>query len=175
MKLSRNLSKNLISLEGGIAQSLNVDFNKINSYGIYGSNDFINSAIIASLYKEGDYDIFFVTNNPKKCKLLIEHLEQSFSVPSFYLSNEIFHGESDINNERKFSLSLLSFIQKHKHRRIKFIDSKNMFSSLRRNKDNQYKEFKKNSFAWGRNTLIEQLEDFDYRKKEFVEELEITP
>ena len=70
MKLSRNLSKNLISLEGGIAQSLNVDFNKNNSYGIYGSNDFINSAIIASLYKEGDYDIFFVTNNPKKCKLL---------------------------------------------------------------------------------------------------------
>ena len=171
MKLSRNLSKNLISLEGDIARSLNVDFSKNNSYGIYGSNDFINSAIIASLYKEGDYDIFFVTNNPKKCKLLIEHLEQSFSVPSFYLSNEIFHGESDINNERKFSLSLLSFIQKHKHRRIKFIDSKNMFSSLRRNKDNQYKEFKKNSFAWGRNTLIEQLEDFDYRKKEFVEEL----
>ena len=99
MKLSRNLSKNLISLEGGIAQSLNVDFNKNNSYGIYGSNDFINSAIIASLYKEGDYDIFFVTNNPKKCKLLIEHLEQSFSVPSFYLSNEIFHGVSDIINE----------------------------------------------------------------------------
>ena len=61
MKSSQNLSKNSTAFEKGMIKSLNIDLNKDTSYAIYGSNDFINSAIIADLYEKELEDIFFVT------------------------------------------------------------------------------------------------------------------
>ena len=171
MKSSQNLSKNSTAFEKGMIKSLNIDLNKDTSYAIYGSNDFINSAIIADLYEKELEDIFFVTDNPKRCQMLIEHLEQSFNIPSFYLENEIFHSEADSNNGRKFSLNLFSFLEQHQYRRIKFIDTKNLLQKFKRRRRMECKKIQRDASSFNRDGLISQLIEFDYREKEFIEEL----
>ena len=171
MKSSPNLSDKPHPIKDNIVESLSINLDKHDSYAIYGSNDFINSAILAQLHREYSEDIYFVTSNSKKCEILIEHIEQSFNVPTFYLQNEIFHSKFDMENNRSLFLNVISFVEKDNYRKIKFIDEDNLFFPFPKKDHIKSKILKKTDQSWGRDLLIEQLEDFGYKKKEFVEEL----
>ena len=170
MKSNLNLSDKLSPLKEDIVESLNINLDQHSPYSIYGSNDFINSAIIAELYNKYSEDIFFVTNTSKDCEILIEHLEESFGLSTFYLENELFHSESE-ESSRNLFLNILSFVERNEHKKIKFIDKENLFCSLPREDSIQYSILKKTDQECTRASLINQLENYGYTKKEFVEDL----
>ena len=170
MKSNPNLSGKPLPLKEDILKSLNINLDQHDSYSIYGSNDFINSTIIAQLYNKYSEDIFFVTNTSKDCEILIEHLKESFSLSTFYLKNELFHSESEESGRNLF-LNTLFFVEQNEHKKIKFIDKENLFYSILKEDDIQCTILKKTDQECTRASLISQLENYGYAKKEFVEGL----
>ena len=86
--------------------SMNLEDKK--AFSFYESNDFLISKIINQVALESSKDIFYITKDAKKCKLIIEYLEEVWEKKIFYLGSDILNSRNNDLNDRNRSLNILS-------------------------------------------------------------------
>ena len=88
--------------------SMNLEDKK--TFSFYESNDFLISKIINQVAIESAKDIFYVTKDTKKCKLIIEYLEEIWKKKIFYLGSDVLNSRNNDLNDRNRSLNILYFL-----------------------------------------------------------------
>ena len=81
--------------------SMNLEDKK--AFSFYESNDFLISKIINQVALESSKDIFYITKDTKKCKLIIEYLEEVWKKKIFYLGSDILNSRNNDLNHRNRS------------------------------------------------------------------------
>ena len=148
--------------------SMNLEDKKVFSF--YESNDFLISKIVNQASLQSPKDIFYITKDTKKCKLIVEYLEEVWNKRIFYLASDILNSQNNVLNDRSRSLNILYFLQKNNNK-IKFIERENLYYPFSEGikKDRVTIDIK--SKREDRDGLINNLEKFGYKKNEFTERL----
>jgi len=159
-----------MSEEQNLLEDFNLNLSNNRTFNLFNCNDFILSKIIDQVSTEITKDIFFITKNSKECKLLIEYIEEIWKKKTFYLGSDILKSQTNDLNNRSKLLNILFFLEKN-NRKIKFIEQENLYLPFEEgiNKKKILIDISKNSL--NRESLILKLENFEYRRSEFIERL----
>ena len=136
---------------------------------IYEANDFIISNIINQISNSSQNRIFYITEDSKKCKLIIEYLENTWDKKTFYLSNDILNSHLNDTDGRHRSLNIIHFLTNNN--KIKFIEAQSLSSEFNERINKKTIQLIKGSNELDREKLIEKLDTFGYKKTEFTEKL----
>ena len=148
--------------------SMNLEDKK--TFSFYESNDFLISKIINQVAIESAKDIFYVTKDTKKCKLIIEYLEEIWKKKIFYLGSDVLNSRNNDLNDRNRSLNILYFLGNNNNK-IKFIEKENLYHSFSEGVNKNKITISTKSVKEDRQRLINSLENFGYKKNEFTEKL----
>ena len=148
--------------------SMNLEDKK--AFSFYESNDFLISKIINQVALESAKDIFYITKDTKKCKLIIEYLEEVWKKKIFYLGSDILNSQNNDLNNRNRSLNILYFLGNNNNK-IKFIEKENLYHPFSEGINKNKVTISTKSVKEERQRLINSLEKFGYKKNEFTEKL----
>ena len=148
--------------------SMNLEDKK--AFSFYESNDFLISKIINQVSLESAKDIFYITKDTKKCKLIIEYLEEVWKKKIFYLGSDILNSRNNDLNDRNRSLNILYFLGNNNNK-IKFIEKENLYHPFSEGINKNKITISTKSVKEDRQRLISRLEKFGYKKNEFTEKL----
>ena len=137
--------------------SMNLEDKK--AFSFYESNDFLISKIINQVALESAKDIFYITKDTKKCKLIIEYLEEVWEKKIFYLGSDILNSRNNDLNDRNRSLNILYFLGNNNNK-IKFIEKENLYHPFGEVRNKNKVTISTKSVKEDRPTLINTLEKF---------------
>ena len=96
-----------------LISNIEISLDNKDAFNFYDTNDFLISNIINQISNHSTNKIFYVTENSNKCRLIVEHLEDTWNKQTFYLGNDVLNSHLDNMSERNRYLNILHFLSQN--------------------------------------------------------------